>query len=116
MLGRTLAPALAMGNATVLNPAEDTSLSALRSAEIAAAAGLPEGASNVVTGKGEEAGAALAGHPGIDFVTFTGSNEVGTLVQQAAARNAVKCVFQLGGRSPQIVFADADWSARCRSS
>ncbi len=108
MLGRTLAPALAMGNATVLKPAEDTSLSALRFAEIAAAAGLPEGALNVVTGKGEEAGAALAGHPGIDFITFTGSNEVGTLVQQAAARNAVKCVLELGGKSPQIVFADAD--------
>ncbi|HEU0202455.1 MAG TPA: aldehyde dehydrogenase family protein [Burkholderiaceae bacterium] len=108
MLGRTLAPALAMGNATVLKPAEDTSLSALRFAELAAAAGLPEGALNVVTGTGEEAGAALAGHPGINFVTFTGSNEVGTLVQQAAARNAVKCVLELGGKSPQIVFADAD--------
>ena len=108
MLGRTLAPALAMGNATVLKPAEDTSLCALRFAEIAAAAGLPEGALNVVTGKGEEAGAALAAHPGIDFITFTGSNEVGTLVQQAAARNAVKCVLELGGKSPQIVFADAD--------
>lgn len=108
MLGRSLAPALAMGNATVLKPAEDTSLSALRFAELAAAAGLPEGALNVVTGMGEEAGAALAGHPGIDFVTFTGSNEVGTLVQQAAARHAVKCVLELGGKSPQIVFADAD--------
>jgi aldehyde dehydrogenase (NAD+) len=108
MLGRTLAPALAMGNAAVLKPAEDTSLSALRFAEIAAACGLPDGALNVVTGTGEEVGAALAGHPGIDFVTFTGSNEVGTLVQQAAAKNAVKCVLELGGKSPQIVFADAD--------
>jgi len=108
MLGRTLAPALAMGNATVLKPAEDTSLSALRFAEIAAAAGVPDGALNIVTGTGEEAGAALAAHPGIDFITFTGSNEVGTLVQQAAARNAVKCVLELGGKSPQIVFADAD--------
>ena len=108
MLGRSLAPALAMGNATVLKPAEDTSLSALRVAEIATAAGLPEGALNVVTGLGEEAGAALAAHPGIDFISFTGSNEVGTLVQQAAARHAVKCVLELGGKSPQIVFADAD--------
>ena len=108
MLGRTVAPALAMGNATVLKPAEDTCLSALRFAEIAAAAGLPEGALNVVTGLGEEAGAALAGHPGIDFVSFTGSNEVGTLVQQAAAKNAVKCVLELGGKSPQIVFDDVD--------
>jgi aldehyde dehydrogenase (NAD+) len=108
MIGRTVAPALAMGNAAVLKPAEDTSLSALRFAEIAAATGLPDGALNVVTGLGEEAGAALAAHPGIDFISFTGSNEVGTLVQQAAARRPVKCVLELGGKSPQIVFADAD--------
>jgi len=108
MLGRTVAPALAMGNAAVLKPAEDTSLSALRFAEIATTAGLPEGALNIVTGLGEEAGAALAAHPGIDFVSFTGSNEVGTLVQQAAARHAVKCVLELGGKSPQIVFDDVD--------
>ena len=108
MLGRTVAPALAMGNAAVLKPAEDTSLSALRIAEIAAACGLPDGALNVVTGLGEEVGAALAAHPGIDFVSFTGSNEVGTLVQQAAAKNAVKCVLELGGKSPQIVFDDVD--------
>jgi aldehyde dehydrogenase (NAD+) len=107
MIGRTVAPALAMGNAAVLKPAEDTSLSALRFAEIAAA-GLPDGALNIVTGLGEEAGAALAAHPGIDFISFTGSNEVGTLVQQAAARRPVKCVLELGGKSPQIVFADAD--------
>jgi aldehyde dehydrogenase (NAD+) len=108
MLGRSVAPALAMGNAVVLKPAEDTSLSALRVAELAAGVGLPEGALNIVTGTGEEAGAALSAHPGIDFVTFTGSNEVGTLIQQAAAKNAVKCVLELGGKSPQIVFADAD--------
>lgn len=108
MIGRTVAPALAMGNAAVLKPAEDTSLSALRFAEIAAAAGLPDGALNVVTGLGEEVGAALSAHPGIDFVSFTGSNEVGALVQQAAARNAVKCVLELGGKSPQIVFDDVD--------
>ena len=108
MLGRTLAPALAMGNATVLKPAEDTSLSALAFAEIAAACGMPEGAVNVVTGYGHEAGAALAAHRGIDFATFTGSNEVGTMVQKATAENAVKCVLELGGKSPQIVFGDAD--------
>ncbi|GAC1530748.1 MAG: hypothetical protein NVS2B4_09800 [Ramlibacter sp.] len=62
----------------------------------------------MVTGTGEEAGAALSAHPGIDFISFTGSNEVGTLVQQAAARNAVKCVLELGGKSPQIVFEDVD--------
>ena len=108
MMGRSVAPALAMGNATVLKPAEDTSLSALRFAEIAAACGLPDGVLNVVTGLGEEAGAALAEHPGIDFISFTGSNEVGTLVQQAAAKNAVKCTLELGGKSPQIVFDDVD--------
>lgn len=108
MLGRTIAPALAAGNATVLKPAEDTSLSALRVAELAIAAGLPSGVLNVVTGLGEEAGAALASHPGINFISFTGSNEVGTLVQQASAKNAVKCVLELGGKSPQIVFQDVD--------
>ena len=77
-------------------------------AELAAEAGFPDGSINIVTGLGEEAGAALAGHPGIDFISFTGSNEVGTLVQQAAARNAVKCVLELGGKSPQIVFDDVD--------
>lgn len=107
-LSRSVAPALAMGNATVLKPAEDTSLSSLRFAELATAAGLPEGALNIVTGLGEEAGAALAAHPGIDFISFTGSNEVGALVQQAAARHAVKCTLELGGKSPQIVFDDVD--------
>ncbi len=108
MLGRTLAPALAMGNATVLKPAEDTSLSALAFARIAEEAGLPAGALNIVTGYGHEAGAALTAHPGINFATFTGSNEVGTMVQKATAEHAVKCVLELGGKSPQIVFADAD--------
>ena len=108
MLGRTVAPALAMGNGVVLKPAEDTSLSALRIAELAQEIGLPDGALNVVTGLGEEAGSALASHPGIDFISFTGSNEVGTLVQAAAAKNAVKCVLELGGKSPQIVFEDVD--------
>jgi aldehyde dehydrogenase (NAD+) len=109
ILGRTIAPALAAGNATVLKPAEDACLSVLRVAQLAADVGLPEGALNVVTGYGHEAGAALAAHRGIDFVTFTGSTEVGTLVQQAAAHNAVRCVLELGGKSPQIVFADADF-------
>jgi len=108
MMGRTIAPALAAGNAVVLKPAEDTSLSALRVAQLCAEVGFPDGAVNMVTGLGEEAGAALAAHPGIDFISFTGSNEVGTLVQEAAAKNAVKCVLELGGKSPQIVFDDAD--------
>ncbi|KCB52178.1 aldehyde dehydrogenase (NAD) family protein [Bordetella hinzii 1277] len=108
MFGRSVAPALAMGNAAVVKPAEDACLSIVRVAELALEVGFPAGALNVVTGLGEEAGAALSGHPGINFVTFTGSNEVGVLVQSAAARNAVKCVLELGGKSAHIVFDDAN--------
>ncbi len=108
MFGRTLAPALAMGNAAVLKPSEDACLSGIRLAELLMEAGLPAGALNVVTGYGYEAGAALTAHPGINFATFTGSPEVGVLVQQATAKNAVPCVLELGGKSPQIVFNDVD--------
>lgn len=108
MMGRTLAPALAMGNAAVVKPSEDACLSALKLAELAMRAGLPPGALNVVTGYGTEAGAALTAHPGINFATFTGSPEVGMQVQQATARHHVPCVLELGGKSPQIVFDDAD--------
>lgn len=109
MFGRSVAPALAMGNAAVVKPAEDACLSIVRVAELALEVGFPPGALNVVTGLGEEAGAALSAHPGINFVTFTGSNEVGVLVQQAAAVNAVKCVLELGGKSAHIVFDDANY-------
>ena len=115
MFGRTVAPALAMGNATVVKPAEEACLVPLRLAELAAEAGFPEGAVNVVPGLGEEAGAALASHPGIDFISFTGSPEVGTLVQSAAARNHIGCTLELGGKSPQIVFGDADVAAAVAS-
>ncbi|WP_093031126.1 aldehyde dehydrogenase family protein [Ruegeria marina] len=108
MVGRSLAPALAMGNATVLKPAEDACLTALHLAELAREAGFPAGAINVVPGRGEIAGAALTAHRGIDFISFTGSPEVGTLVQVAAARHHIGCTLELGGKSPQIVFADAD--------
>lgn len=108
MFGRSLAPALAAGNATVLKPAEEACMTPLLLAEIAHEAGLPAGAINVVTGLGEEAGAALTSHADIDFITFTGSPEVGTIVQKSAAARHVKCVLELGGKSPQIVFADAD--------
>ncbi len=111
MLGRTAAPALAMGNVMVVKPAEDACLSTLRLAELALEAGLPAGVLNVVTGLGEEAGAALAAHPDVNFITFTGSPEVGTLIQQAAARHHVAVTLELGGKSPQIVFADADLEA-----
>lgn len=108
MFGRTLAPALAMGNAAVLKPSEDACLSVIRLGELAMEAGLPPGALNIVTGYGHEAGAALTAHPGINFATFTGSPEVGVLVQEATARNSVPCVLELGGKSPQVVFSDAD--------
>ena len=108
MFGRSVVPALAMGNAAVLKPSEDACMTPLAFCKIAKEAGLPDGALNVVTGLGEEAGAALTAHGDIDFVTFTGSPEVGTLVQKAAADRNLKCVLELGGKSPQIVFDDAD--------
>lgn len=111
MFGRSVAPALAMGNATVMKPAEEACVTPLRIVQLAAEVGFPAGAINVVTGIGEEAGAALSSHPGIDFLSFTGSPEVGTLVQIAAARNHIGCVLELGGKSPQIVFDDANLDA-----
>ncbi len=106
--GRSVAAALAMGNACVLKPAEDASLTCLAIAKLAEEAGFPPGALNVVTGLGEEAGAALSAHPGIGHVSFTGSPEVGRLIQTAAARNTIPVTLELGGKSPQLVFADAD--------
>jgi aldehyde dehydrogenase (NAD+) len=111
VLGRSVGAALAMGNAAVLKPAEEACLTALAFARIAEEAGLPAGALNVVPGLGEEAGAALAAHPGVNHLSFTGSPEVGALVQAEAARNAVPVTLELGGKSPQLVFADADLDA-----
>jgi len=111
ILGRSVGAALAMGNACVLKPAEDAGLSSLSVADLARQAGFPAGAFNVVPGLGEEAGAALAGHPGIDHVSFTGSPAVGRLVQRAAADHTCPVTLELGGKSPQIVFADADLEA-----
>jgi aldehyde dehydrogenase (NAD+) len=111
ILGRTLAASLAVGNACVLKPAEDACLTSLRVAELAAAVGFPDGAINIVPGLGEEAGAALANHPDLNFISFTGSPEVGTLVQTAAAKHHIGCTLELGGKSPQVVFSDADLEA-----
>jgi aldehyde dehydrogenase (NAD+) len=108
IIGRSVVGALAAGNAAVIKPAEEASLTALAFARIAEEAGLPPGALNIVTGLGEVAGAALAGHPGVHHVSFTGSTGVGALVQAAAGKNAVPVTLELGGKSPQIVFADAD--------
>lgn len=115
MTGRTLAPALAVGNATVIKPAEEACLVPLLIGELAAEAGFPEGAVNIVPGLGEDAGAALSAHRGLDFISFTGSPEVGILVQTAAARNHIGCTLELGGKSPQVVFADADLDAAATS-
>lgn len=111
IFGRSVAAALAAGNACVVKPAEDACLSLLRVAEIAAQIGLPKGALNIVTGLGAEAGAALAAHPGIDHISFTGSPQTGQAVQQAAAANFVPVTLELGGKSPQVVFSDADIDA-----
>jgi aldehyde dehydrogenase (NAD+) len=108
ILGRSVGAALAMGNACVLKPAEEACLTALAFGRIAQEAGLPAGALNIVPGLGEEAGAALSGHPGIHHVSFTGSVGVGAMIQAAAARNIVPVTLELGGKSPQLVFEDAD--------
>jgi aldehyde dehydrogenase (NAD+) len=106
--GRTIGAALAMGNACVLKPAEEACLTSLALADLAREAGFPAGALNVVPGLGEEAGAALAAHPGVRHLSFTGSVAVGARVQEAAARHVAPVTLELGGKSPQLVFADAD--------
>lgn len=103
-----LGPALASGCTVVLKPAEQTPLTALRLAELVCEAGYPDGVVNVVTGYGETAGAALAAHPGVDKIAFTGSTEVGRRIVQAAAGNLKKVSLELGGKSPNVVLADAD--------
>lgn len=111
ILGRSLGAALAVGNAAVVKPAEDACLSVLKVGELALDVGFPPGSVNIVTGFGEDAGAALAAHPGIDHISFTGSPETGALVQAAAAKNNRPVTMELGGKSPQVVFADADVDA-----
>lgn len=111
IFGRSVAASLACGNTCVVKPAEDACLSLVRICELALEVGFPPGVINLVTGLGEEAGAALSSHPGIDFISFTGSPEVGTLIQAAAAKNHIGCTLELGGKSPQVVFRDADFDA-----
>lgn len=101
-----LGPALATGNCVVIKPAEQTPLSALRLGELILEAGIPEGVVNVVTGFGETAGAALAAHPDVDKIAFTGSTEVGKIIVRAASGNLKKVSLELGGKSPNIVFKD----------
>ncbi len=109
-----LAPALAYGNAVVLKPAEQTPLSALRLGELMLEAGLPEGVVNIVPGFGPTAGAALAAHAGVDKITFTGSTEVGREIIKASVGNLKRVTLELGGKSPNIVFADADLEAAAK--
>ncbi len=103
-----LGPALTTGCCVVLKPAEQTPLSALRLGELFQEAGFPDGVVNIVPGYGETGGAALASHPDVDKVAFTGSTEVGKLILQAAAGNLKKVSLELGGKSPNVVFADSD--------
>lgn len=111
IFGRSVGGALAAGNTCVVKPAEDACLSLIRVAQLAAEVGFPAGTINIVTGYGHEVGDALARHPGIDHISFTGSPKVGTLIQQVAAERHCPVTLELGGKSPQIIFADADLDA-----
>jgi aldehyde dehydrogenase (NAD+) len=111
-----IAPALAAGNTVVVKPASWTSLSMLRLAEICQEAGLPDGALNVITGSGGEAGSALVRHPGVDKIAFTGSTVVGKEIARGSAETLKHLTLELGGKSPNIVFADADLDAAARGA
>ncbi|HXQ45053.1 MAG TPA: aldehyde dehydrogenase family protein [Caulobacteraceae bacterium] len=106
-----LAVALAAGCSAVLKPAEETPLTALRLGEVLQRAGVPPGVANIVTGLGDVVGAAMAAHPGIDKIAFTGSTEVGKKIIQASARDVKRLTLELGGKSPVIIFDDADFEA-----
>lgn len=108
IIGRSVGAALTMGNACVLKPAEEACLTALAFAKIAHDCGLPKGTLNVVPGLGSEAGAALSSHPNIQHISFTGSVSTGVKIQTSAAQNVIPVTLELGGKSPQIVFDDAD--------
>jgi acyl-CoA reductase-like NAD-dependent aldehyde dehydrogenase len=103
-----IAPALACGNTVILKPAEQTPLSAVRLGELLIEAGVPAGVVNIVTGFGETAGAAIAAHPGIDKVAFTGSTETGKRILEASVANLKRVTLELGGKSPNVIFPDAD--------
>ncbi|MEP7205827.1 MAG: aldehyde dehydrogenase family protein [Casimicrobiaceae bacterium] len=111
IFGRSVGGALAAGNACVVKPAEDACMSLLRVAELAAQTGFPEGALNLVTGLGREAGAALVAHPGVRHISFTGSPETGAWVAQEAAKRHCPVTLELGGKGAQVLFADADLEA-----
>ena len=110
MFGRNVAPSLAVGNAAVVKPAEDACLSVFRMAQLAAEVGFPPGALAVLPGRGSVTGSALSAHDDIDYIAFTGSPGVGEMIQIAAARRAIGCTLELGGKSPHLLFGDADLS------
>jgi aldehyde dehydrogenase (NAD+) len=116
MVGWKAAPALAAGNTIIVKPAELTSLTAIRIAELALEAGVPPGVFNVIAGKGRVAGEAMVKHPGIDKISFTGSTEVGQHIMRVAADTVKKVTMELGGKSPNIVFADADLDAALKGA
>jgi aldehyde dehydrogenase (NAD+) len=116
MVGWKAAPALAAGNCVVLKPAELTPLTAIRIGELALEAGLPPGVLNILPGKGSVAGEALVKHPGVDKITFTGSTEVGRHIMKLCADGMKKVTLELGGKSPNVVFADADLDAALRGA
>ena len=111
-----VAPALACGNTMVLKPAEQTPLSALELAALAEEVGIPRGVFNVVNGRGEDAGAALVAHPDVDKIAFTGSTAVGRVIMKSAADTLKRVSLELGGKSPNIVFEDADLEAAARGA
>jgi len=111
-----IAPALALGNTVILKPASATPLTALLFAELLAEAGLPSGAFNVVPGPGASIGKAMAEHPGIDKISFTGETETGKAILRAAAGTVKRVSMELGGKSPNIVFADADLEAAAKGT
>jgi acyl-CoA reductase-like NAD-dependent aldehyde dehydrogenase len=116
MVGWKAAPALAAGNCVIIKPAAETPLTAVRIGELALEAGLPPGVFNVLPGPGSSAGAAMVRHPGIDKISFTGSTEVGKQIMREAASHVKKVTLELGGKSPNIVFADADLEAAVRGA
>ncbi|MCE9626422.1 MAG: aldehyde dehydrogenase family protein, partial [Candidatus Eisenbacteria bacterium] len=116
MVGWKAAPALAAGNTIVIKPAELTPLTAIRIGELALEAGIPAGVLNIVPGKGRIAGEALVKHPGVDKISFTGSTEVGKHLMRTAADSLKKVTLELGGKSPNIVFADADLDAALKGA
>ncbi|HTK32189.1 MAG TPA: aldehyde dehydrogenase family protein [Candidatus Saccharimonadaceae bacterium] len=116
MVGWKCAPALAAGNTVVLKPAELTPLTAIRIGQLALEAGFPPGVLNILPGKGSIAGEALVKHPGVDKISFTGSTEIGRHIMKTAADTMKKVTLELGGKSPNIVFADADLDAAVRGA